>query len=127
MTPHLAQVPMSNLGVFSVENLEDLTYKTDGEPVFVEPTTTWSSGKKRTWEDHYYGEDPYYWEVADRADEAHQVSLERSKTEAREREVARGEAQQSRLGAVDPVQPTCHAADDPFEQNVLESSDEGLA
>jgi hypothetical protein len=116
---------MSDHGVFSVENLEDLTYKINGEPLHVEPTTTWSYGKKRTWENYCYGDDPDYWEQADREDEAHQESLDRLKKEEREKEMARVEAQQEHLGAVDKVDSITHAVDGLLERNVLEMHDKG--
>jgi hypothetical protein len=41
----------------------------------VEPTETWSYGKKRTWEDFFYGDDPHYQEHVDREDEELQEYL----------------------------------------------------
>lgn len=118
---------MSSLGVFSVEHLQDLTYKTNGEPLYVEPTTTWSYGKKRTWENYCYGDDPRYQEQADREDEAHQESLDRLEKEEREKEAGRSEAQQEHLGAVGKVDPKPHAADHLLERDAHDRLDQGLA
>ena len=117
---------MSNLGVFSVEHLQDLTYKTNGEPLYVEPTTTWSYGKKRTWENYCYGDEPWYQEQADMEDEAHQESLDRLKREEREEEAARGKAREEHLGAVAKVDPVSDAADDLLEWNALEVPHQGF-
>jgi hypothetical protein len=106
-------------GVFSIDNLEDLTYKTNGEPLWVEPTTTWSYNKKRTWDNYRYGDDPYYQEELDREYEAHleQVEME---------EIKMKQTQQEQLGAVDKALPMLHTADNLVEQIVLELPDEDL-
>jgi hypothetical protein len=67
---------MADLGVFSVENLQDLMYKTNGEPIEVQPTPTWSYGKKRTWLNYCLGDHPDYQEDADREDQEHEEYLE---------------------------------------------------
>lgn len=118
---------MSEWGVFSVENLDDLTYKTSGEPLYVAPDPTWSYGKKRNWENHCYGDEPGYWEQADREDEAREEHLRRLEIEESNKKRSRGETEQEPLGGVHEAETKPHAAEVPVERNLLELPDESSA